>query len=351
MNTKILPLLLFLDLLFLGQVDLRGQQEVKINYVKVNEEEATVDVFINAKVNGKFVSTAELKIDSVYETKEGESREEHIRVRKLTNVGEDGEEAGADVLRTTVLFLLDRSGSMGLRYGNKMEEAKIQIKAVLDSLPTTGWAYFGAFSNELSPVEPLNASNFEEVVGTVQPASGEATWLNNAISDALDWIESRPGRKIIFLLTDGKDVAKQDNEFDPSRYVEQSELLNRAAELDRSFSIYTTGYGNKDQTANKSGIDEEFLKELTDSTKSLYDRYGYATDTLELKALLGGFSSDVGFNIKLEYQPTDLSYAGDRRNITIPYEFRSTGEKERRRSSPQEIRERAWGCSCSGYMD
>lgn len=331
MNTK--PLLTILIILLASCYCLQAQEEttpeheLKVNYVNVNAKDATVEVFINAKVDGRYLSASQLGIDSVYEAKGGKGEVDRIPVRRLTNIDEEGNDAVSD-LQTTLLFLLDRSGSMGPNYGNKIENAKRQIRAILESqnIPP-GWAYFAAFSREKTGVQPLTLETFDEVVGSVDVAYKEATWLNNAISESLDWLSSRDGRKIIFLLTDGKDVAQKDILFDENRYVRQEDLFAKVTKLSSDYAIYSIGYGNKDESAEISGIDEPFLQELSLKTANRKDRYDYVTSNVELGDILSAFSSDVTYNIKLKYQPKDLSYAGDRRTITIPYQIKNTGIK------------------------
>jgi hypothetical protein len=285
----------------------------QINDVKLDEVSRTLKIYMNVKNErtnaGIFIDKDKIKVT---EAKGGGAAEDMF----IYNVGETGIQ---DIEASTILFILDKSGSM---CGSKMRGAKDAIKATLENnnFPPNS-TFFTSFHDDTDPIQPLSLDNFDEVVEPIRGCEDKDTDLNATLDSKIDELNNGyQGRKIIFLVTDGRnDIARnQKYEDNPGLIVTDEQILSKVAGLDPNFRIYTYGFGEKASSGDR-GLDENFLIAVKDRTPNLEDDYYYNQTAEGLSDTMRTVGQTLVNNLVIEVAPQNLPFKGLTRKITVTY--------------------------------
>lgn len=109
----------------------------------------------------------------------------------------------------SVVLLLDTSGSMK----DVLEIVKTAAETFVDSLAPDAMALVGGFADRttFSPAEGFTTDRAALKAGLHQLPSGFPSGLYDAITQGIDRLASRPGRRAVVVMTDGEDTASRAN--------------------------------------------------------------------------------------------------------------------------------------------
>lgn len=306
----------------------------KVNDIKFQDDINQIRLFINAlDQNGNPINKDQLVLN-IYE--EGNDSSDRASVEILDSRNPTSDDLGFE--RPTVLFLLDKSGSMCAKTGDadKMVEAKNVIYNALGTYDLDeNRTYFAAFHDYVEPSRRLTLQNYGEVVEPVDPCERPPvtdpyerryfdTDLFYAIHSKLEELKTLEGqRKVLFLLTDGWN----DNDKNP-RYLNENnqkttfeQVLANAGQLAENIEIRAVGFGNPRSNSQSRGLDEQFLKTLVQTTPSGKDRYARATLPGEIGDTVMAQLSEIVNNFYIDIRPEDCEFAGEQRQLIISYNY------------------------------
>lgn len=174
-------------------------------------------------------------------------------------------------------ILMDVSGSMKQKStkgsSSKILDAKHAIKATWRSALPDSSVMVSTFNNLVKDLGVVTSTNYSTKIDTIKPQG--ATNLFGAVNLKIQEFSRISGRKVIILLTDGRDT-----ESSLSEKKEVLELLSKS-----SLSIYTIGLG--------SNVNIEELKSIPESTPNSDDKFIYAPTSSELSEIYNIIASKV----------------------------------------------------------
>jgi len=162
------------------------------------------------------------------------------------NPGEDGyllllaspqfKAADAERAKKTVVFVVDRSGSME---GEKIEQARAAIKYVLEHLRDGDLFNIVAYDTVVESFRPdlqeYNDQTRKEALGFIQGLyAGGGTNIDGALSAALSQLEGRGHANYVLFLTDGQPTVGETNE---SKIVDSATKRNQLHARIISFGV------------------------------------------------------------------------------------------------------------------
>ncbi|MBX7171071.1 MAG: VWA domain-containing protein [Pyrinomonadaceae bacterium] len=145
----------------------------------------------------------------------------------------------------SIALLLDTSGSTS----SSLEKIKDAAKDFVELLNPKDKALIATFDSQLKVLNPFTSSrsDLKDAIDKVQTASQDGTVLNYAIQQTVQkTFSNAEGRKVVIVLSDGKDFGSS---------VSQSELLGILEESDvLIYSIhYKTGSGTENLVISSDG--------------------------------------------------------------------------------------------------
>ncbi len=132
----------------------------------------------------------------------------------------------ADRPKKTVVFVIDRSGSMT---GKKMEQAKEALKFVVNNLRKGDTFNIVAYDSDVESFRPelqrFNEQTRQEAVGFIEGIfAGGSTNIESALTTAFSMIKDKTRPNYVTFLTDGQPTAGETNE---SKIVEIAKAQNK----------------------------------------------------------------------------------------------------------------------------
>jgi Ca-activated chloride channel family protein len=126
----------------------------------------------------------------------------------------DVERAKGEVARKTIVFVVDRSGSMS---GKKIEQARESLKFVLNNLNEGDLFNIVAYDSSVEAfreeLQKFNDETRQEALAFVDDIySGGSTNINGALSVALGMLQNKKLPNYVIFLTDGRPTAGEKNE-------------------------------------------------------------------------------------------------------------------------------------------
>ncbi len=136
-------------------------------------------------------------------------------------------------------IVLDNSRSMGEEKGNKIEAAREAATDLLGSLEPGDEAFLITFSDYVKVAQELTSdrAKLAAVIEKVEVEAGTA--LYDALWRASEVLDPYEGRKVVVLLSDGRDEAS--NGIEPGSLHTFEETLDRA--LRSEVTVFTVGVG------------------------------------------------------------------------------------------------------------
>lgn len=281
---------------------------------KVNEKDGYLELYVNGLDNGnpflpndasKFKVT-EIKSDDP--TNEGEME---ILVGSFNNIGGEAFQ---------LLFLMDKSGTMR---DEKFTKAKQAILSALTNNKFPANSVSVAFYHEtVTESRPLSLGNFQATVGTEYiKRPGKDTHLYYSLNKKIEEWKNKSGRKVIILLTDGKDDIYGDdkklNELFTTggeKKVTHYNMIETLKKLDTDFQLHCIAFG--------ADADSTALKEMVDATPNPDDKYLFSKTPNDLAKKLGQAAQNSNYNLQLAVRPKDFcKYENKERTLKLAVDY------------------------------
>jgi Ca-activated chloride channel family protein len=226
--------------------------------------------------------------------------------------------------KKTVLFVLDRSGSMS---GEKIEQAKNALKFVLNNLREGDTFNIIAYDSEVETWKPelqrYNEETRNAALGFVEGLyAGGSTNINGALAKALDQLKDKSRPNFVLFLTDGLPTVGETNE--------QKIAANAKAANDVRARMFVFGVGYDlnarllDKLARENFGLSEYVRPNEDieaHVSALYNRIGAPVmSDVKIKFDVEGARTEEGELITRRYpkEVTDL-FAGEQLVIVARY--------------------------------
>ena len=291
--------------LAIGQNQSYRANVFKITNLELNEVTKSIDIELNAMKNGRRPDLNALMI-GVKETKGGTTKDLDIISINPTQEEEKSEEL-------TLLFLIDVSGSMKKenRFENAIEAVRRTVKR--SRLPSNTHFFIATFEDEVSENIPFTRKNVNEILETIEVTNND-TELYRAIVTKIDELKKLTGKKVIIILSDGKDDPPRKNrkayEKGERTQIFEADALVKASEVDSaSFYLFPVGLGD--------GADINFLTALVDSTANEQDTYSFSETPAELDSIFTDVVASFGNSHSIKLKVGFPVYTGDERSIQI----------------------------------
>jgi len=184
---------------------------------------------------------------------------------------------GAERPRKTVLFVVDRSGSMA---GKKIEQAKGALKFVLDNLRKGDTFNIIAYDSEIESFRPELQKYSEQTrkaaLGFVEGLyAGGSTNIDGALDTTLDQLEDKKSPTYVIFLTDGLPTAGETNE---AKIVQNAKQANDVRARMFAFGVgYDVNSRLLDKLARVNYGQSHYVRpneDIEDSVSKLYNRIG-----------------------------------------------------------------------------
>jgi Ca-activated chloride channel homolog len=226
--------------------------------------------------------------------------------------------------KKTVLFVLDRSGSMS---GEKIEQAKNALKFVLNNLREGDTFNIIAYDSEVETWKPelqrFNEETRKAATGFVEGIyAGGSTNINGALSKALDQLKDKSRPNFVIFLTDGLPTVGETNEQKIAANAKQANGLHS-----RLF-VFGVGYDLNARLLDKLARENFGISEYVRPTENieahvsaLYNRIGAPVmSDVTIKVDVEGAKTEEGPLVTRQY-PKDVTdlFAGEQLVIVARY--------------------------------
>jgi Ca-activated chloride channel family protein len=218
-------------------------------------------------------------------------------------VMENGVEQSVDAFHdavqpVTIVLALDSSGSMKPSTQAAQEAAR-QFVTAMRPEDRLGLILFSDKANYVHPPTALREQSLKAIDGYV--ATG-GTALYDAMYDSLEQMARVEGRRIVVVVTDGRDENAASN--GPGSFHTWDDVLRLVRESDAA--VYAVGLGSR--------VDRERLKELTDVSGGV--AY-FPQDVTTLAADYAKILDELRRRYVIGYESTDRSRDGAWRAVVI----------------------------------
>jgi Ca-activated chloride channel family protein len=234
----------------------------------------------------------------------------------LMLISPDIKSAASSRLQKTVLFVVDRSGSMS---GKKIEQAKGALRFVLNNLNERDLFNIITYDSEVESFRPelqrFNTANREAALGFVEGVyAGGSTNIDGALKAALTQLQDDKCPTYIVFLTDGLPTAGERN---AAKIVDNAREQNRVRARVFSFGVgYDVNSRFLDQLSRTCRGQVEYVRpddDIETQVSKLYERIGAPVLTdLKIAFDMENFPKDKGSVVSRTY-PRDAFdlFAGD----------------------------------------
>ena len=301
----LISLVILLNLSFLSYANSQAPPNVVVDNYQVSIGDIDYKFFPNIKLivsiidkDGKPVTNLTKKDFSIYENNEK---------RKITRVNF----LGSKPKPLSVLLVLDRSSSMVNEPIKKLKEAANYFVDLIPNEWKVGVISFG--TNVTYDVGFTSDKNLiKEKINSIQ--SGGNTPLYKTIINSIDYIKNDINRGAIILFTDGVN----DEQIASATKEDAINAANNSI-----VPIYTIGYVSEEHYKQIGGIDEPFLKQISDITRG---RFYKLPSFNEIKEIYESISKILSSQYEIFYvSKLPLDYK-DKISTEIVYKNLTTSE-------------------------
>jgi Ca-activated chloride channel family protein len=239
--------------------------------------------------------------------------------------------AGDEQPKKTVVFVVDRSGSMS---GEKIEQAKGAAKFVLNNLHDGDLFNVIAFDSEVESWKPelqkLNDETRKAALGFIEGIyAGGSTNIDGALRAALTPLHDASRPSLVLFLTDGLPTDGEQNE---SKIIENAKQYNKVHARIFTFGVgYDLNSRLLDKLARENFGDSEYVRpneNIESRVSALYNRISAPVlNDLSIKWDIEGGASERGQPVNRVYprESHDL-FAGEQLVIVGRYKHPGTAK-------------------------
>ena len=294
---------------FAFSIALQGQDEAEVNItsIKSNEETGSLNVAISAPNSGSAVVNA-ITMEFFDEMPDGSL----CPLKTLAFSREKTEDFKQDTF--SIMFLLDYSGSMN--EFERLENSKEAIRTVTNQIKLSPGSNFilSGFHNDVFKSKKINYKNVENELDKY-PRAEKDTDLFRAVLEKTYELKNSPGKKIVILLSDGKNDTKRNpyyNRQGNERY-EAEDVYKVIRKLDQEMDLlmFPIGLG--------TGVDSSFLYSLPDLTKDNTDKTVLAETADDLVGIILGLLANYSSDYMFRLAPSCNEYRGESRRLMLKW--------------------------------
>lgn len=214
----------------------------------------------------------------------------------------------------SILILVDVSGSM--RRDDRLINAKEAIRKLIvediEKIRCTCDFYLSTFDNDISPERPINKDNAVDLLKTVR--LGNDTDLYRALDEKIAAFKKKPGKKVLILLSDGKDDTKNNPYYRTHERLSAADVFLTTRTLkNKDFLIFPIGLGDK--------ADAPFLRRIVAETPTGEDRYIPSKNASELADIFFSLirESITDYRVLIYPHEDHSIYRGESRTVYVTW--------------------------------
>jgi VWFA-related protein len=237
-----------------------------------------------------------------------------------SGVRQDVELVNIETVPMSAMLLLDTSSSV---YGRKLRHLRDAAHAFLDELRDVDEAGLVTFTNQWTNFKQPG-SDIADLHKTLnQPVTGGPTALLDTLYASLKLLDSRSGRPVVLVFTDGRDNASWLEENDLMEAAKQSEAIVHVVVIQQRSGVTVVDRdvvrgayidpripgGVQGQEA-KGGTMHDLTEFLEDISNATGGRFWYAKSSAELKDIYLSILDDMKGRYLLTYDPRGVPKRG-----------------------------------------
>src|SRR5262245_23737210 len=217
---------------------------------------------------------------------------------------------GGGATSISTVLVIDRSASMN--EANKMRSAREAARAFVRQMRPGDQAAVIAFDSQPEVIVPFTSdtARLDEAIRRID--TGESTALYDSLVAGVDLLKDATGRRALLLVTDGRDCLEEPCADNPASVATLDGAIKSATAAGQPVQVI--GLGDRDDTDERTGIDEGVLRQIADKTGGAYF---YAPGGDQLADLYRKLSADMQREYALTYHSPRPFYDGTRRDIRV----------------------------------
>jgi VWFA-related protein len=286
--------LTFMPLLFMTSVTPQEQQKVEVYRFEVEVASVYVDVFVTH--DGKNVA--------------GLTSEDFIVLDR--GVPQEIDLVDIETMPMSVMLVLDTSASV---FGQKLAHLRKAAHAFVDGLRSVDEAGLMTFSYEWRLLKRPTQNFLALHQALNRTVIGGPTGLNDALYAGLELVETRPGRPMVLLFTDGEDNASWLTAEEILDVVKSTEAVVHIVGIESGAGVSinqpfdptsrSLGLGLTD-----SGEQDASIQFLRDVAKATGGQVWFARSSIELTDIYMRVLEDMESRYLLSYEPKGVPREG-----------------------------------------
>lgn len=212
----------------------------------------------------------------------------------------------------TAVLLIDASASM---HGAKLEAARAGARAFLDGMRELDQGKVIVFSDVIQSSTPFSYSPDALAAGLIGATGFGGTALNDHLYAAMKMLESRQGRRVVIILSDGMDSHSVLNINQVAEQARHSQSLLYWIRLERA-----TERGNEDQLSSSWRSAGEYVGQLAglgEVVTSSGGRTVVARSPQQIRPVFLEILEDLRAQYALGYYPHNLRNDGSWRDVRV----------------------------------
>lgn len=287
-----------------------GQYHLEVAGISLTDSTQTIDLRIKLTEEGVTAGIQKTELE-VYERIGNSKDSSRLNINTLLP-REFYSKQTAELEQFVVLILLDLSTDISSEdYQRGLELAETFITKT--ALAEGSQYYISTFNGTISDTLPFQKNEVKQVLNSFERSS-EHSELYSALYQNLRYFRQEDRKKVVLLLTDGRDKPNLDNYRTKIPY-DESDINSLITSLDPSFSIYPIGLGD---------TQEPFLQLLVNSTNNAQDEYALNQIPPSLDSLVTGYLElEANYVVQLIPRPGRECFIGKPRYYTV--NWRSVG--------------------------
>ena len=288
-------------------LDKVGSENVVFNHADEpykNDSTITLDIKLKAIQGGQPFKLGKGELE-VFEIVNG--RKENLDIVKLLNQTEISEDTVTSET-FTVLIMADVSSQLG---SGEIEKGKKIVEDIVGkiALPRGSKYLFSTFGSDISAPTEINNDNLSNVLNNYKPDSKDSD-LYRALFQQVRMLRSYEGKKVLILLTDGKNSKPSTPYYDTHLPYEMEEVIKLFEHVSLDLTVFPIGVGQN--------INEKFLQKLAETTSLTTDSYTKGKLPPDLKKnLFSGAQLKSNNIVQVSPSPDRNVFMGEKRLIRV----------------------------------
>jgi len=211
----------------------------------------------------------------------------------------------------SVALALDASNSMGT--GERIETARRAAVDFVKKMTPGDQAMVVSFNDTVNQIQPLTSDHkrLEKAIESIAPQGGTA--LYDAVVRVAESLKALEGRKVVILLSDGRDQAYRENA--PGSLHLFDEAVNAVVRAE--VVVYSVGLGSRLEDETDLAQQRSLRSILETFSERTGGRFYNPEHPGQLASVYQQITEDLGRQYSLSYSPSNQAQDGKWRTVKV----------------------------------